>query len=238
MLRSAEYPLDAYRYLAGNAMEVTRVGTWDLEELAPQGTKKPDVEAVRMTYRPRDDGNDEPSDKVDVAGEEAICAAREGELASYPRIWGLPDALISHEGCLAKGGDACVYVVRWKKARSGKGPVLGATSSAAVCGGTVALAGNWIAGSIAAVLGGALGGGAGLLWDRSTEEKSIRAFERNRIAALERGLELRGEVTQTPGELTGQVLGGKYRIGRKNRLRRPSAWSTRRSTRRSATRSP
>jgi serine/threonine-protein kinase len=40
-------------------------------------------------------------------------------------------------------------------------------------------------------------------------------FERNRIAALERGLELRGELGAAPGDLTGTVLGGKYRIGRK-----------------------
>src|SRR5262249_56817595 len=42
-------------------------------------------------------------------------------------------------------------------------------------------------------------------------------FEKNRIAALERGLDLRGEATSTavPGELTGTVLGGKYRIGKK-----------------------
>ena len=36
-------------------------------------------------------------------------------------------------------------------------------------------------------------------------------FEKNRIAALERGLELRGELGATPGELTGTVLGGKFR---------------------------
>jgi serine/threonine protein kinase len=65
------------------------------------------------------------------------------------------------------------------------------------------------------VLGGMLGGGAGFLWDRSKDDKSTRSFERNRIAALERGLELRGELGATPGELTGSVLGGKYRIGRK-----------------------
>ena len=37
------------------------------------------------------------------------------------------------------------------------------------------------------------------------------------IAALERGLDLRGEATNAaiPGELTGTVLGGKYRIGKK-----------------------
>jgi serine/threonine-protein kinase len=40
-------------------------------------------------------------------------------------------------------------------------------------------------------------------------------LERNRIAALERGLELRGELDAAPGDLAGTVLGGKYRVGRK-----------------------
>src|SRR5579884_1795167 len=32
MLRASERPLDAYRYLAQNAREATRIGTWDIEE--------------------------------------------------------------------------------------------------------------------------------------------------------------------------------------------------------------
>jgi serine/threonine-protein kinase len=53
------------------------------------------------------------------------------------------------------------------------------------------------------------------MWDRARDEAVSRVFERNRIAALERGLELRGDQGANPGELTGTVLGGKYRIGRK-----------------------
>jgi serine/threonine-protein kinase len=40
-------------------------------------------------------------------------------------------------------------------------------------------------------------------------------FEHNRIAALERGLDLRGDGGASPGDLGGTVLGGKYRIGRR-----------------------
>jgi serine/threonine-protein kinase len=75
--------------------------------------------------------------------------------------------------------------------------------------------GGWLSGAVAMGLGGLLGGGAGFLWDRSRDEKTARVFERNRIAALERGLELKGELGATPGDLTGTVLGGKYHIGRK-----------------------
>ncbi|MBV9947386.1 MAG: serine/threonine protein kinase, partial [Myxococcales bacterium] len=109
----------------------------------------------------------------------------------------------------------CVYDVGWTARRSRDGLFVGALGAGASCGGIVALAGGLLAGVVAGVLGAVLGGGGGFLWDRSREERTSRTFERNRIAALERGLELRGELGTTPGELTGTVLGGKYRIGRK-----------------------
>ena len=220
MLRVAERPIDAYRYLAANAKEVTRVGTWEIEELGASGDNKDKAASagsVRMTYRARDDGGGEEAEqRADTEGELLLCATREAELASLPRIWGLPDAVVTHETCIGKGGDSCAYLVKWSAARQKNGAVLGAVSAGIVCGAAVSLASfHVLPGIVAAVLGGALGGGAGLLWDRQREDKSSRAFERNRIAALERGLELRGELGATPGELTGTVLGGKYRIGRK-----------------------
>ncbi len=215
MLRSGEHPVDAYRYLAENAREVTRIGTWDIEEGEPGKGLRPGAhESVRMTYRLRADGG-EDAERADPDGEELLCNARAGELASLPRIWGLPEAEITHEACLAKGGDACVYAVRWEDRRSRRGLVLGVVGGATASGGIVAGAGGPLAGLLAACLGATLGGGAGILWDRSRSERAARAFERNRIAALERGLELRGDGGATPGDLTGSVLGGKYRIGRK-----------------------
>ncbi len=220
MLRMAEQPVDAYRYLAANAREITRIGTWELEEVRPANAAAapakdaPAITAVKMTYRLRDEPGDD-ADAADLKEEHLLCAAREGELAGMPRIWGLPDAVVVHETCLARGGDACIYDVKWEGARPRKGAPSGAVVAALGCGAAVAVAGGWIAGGIAAVLAGALGGGAGVLWDRSREDKNARTFEKNRIAALERGLELRGDVGSTPGELTGTVLGGKYRIGRK-----------------------
>src|SRR6516225_10165143 len=54
MLRASEQPIDAYRYLAQNAREATRVGTWQIEEGATAGRKRRgEVRSVRMTYRPR-----------------------------------------------------------------------------------------------------------------------------------------------------------------------------------------
>lgn len=220
MLRVAERPIDAYRYLASNAREQTRIGTWEIEELDKKegGTdpsaKKVEPLTIKMTYRLREDG-DEGGDRNDHDGEELLCTAREGELASIPTIWGLPDATVTHEMCLAKGGEACVYRVSWEGTKLRTGPYAGAAAAAVTLGGVVAGVGGPLAGGIAAVLAGALGGGAGFLWDRARDDKAMRSFERNRIAALERGLELRGDLGATPGDLTGSVLGGKYRIGRK-----------------------
>ncbi len=215
MLRSGERPADAYRYLADNAREITRIGTWELEELpAGKVAGSRGRDGVRMTYRLRPETVEE-GERADTEGEEILCDARAGELASLPRIWGLPDAEVAHESCIAKGAEACVYSVTWENRRSPRGAALGVLGAALVCGSTVGIAGGPLAGTLGAVLGGALGGGAGLLWDRSRGERASRTFERNRIAALERGLELRGDHGETPGDLAGSVLGGKYRIGRK-----------------------
>lgn len=234
MLRSAEHPIDAYEYLAEHAREVTRVGTWELEPAEAKDGKDKDapkadapasntkrearaaVHSVRLSYRPRTDGYDEV-EKMDAQSETLFCAAREGELAGIPRIWGLPDATVTHEACLAKGDEACTYRVEWQLPAAQNATVLGAAAAAVVSGAAIGVAGGAVAGAIGAVLAGALGAGAARMWERGKRESAARVFEKNRIAALERGLDLRGEATSAavPGELTGTVLGGKYRIGKK-----------------------
>jgi serine/threonine-protein kinase len=77
------------------------------------------------------------------------------------------------------------------------------------------VAGGPLAGLLAGALGAALGGGLGFMRDRARDEQGARVFERHRIAALERGLDLRGDAGAAPGDLGGTVLGGKYRIGRR-----------------------
>ncbi|CAN5320231.1 hypothetical protein BH09MYX1_BH09MYX1_05000 [soil metagenome] len=213
MLRGAKRPLDAYRYLVGNARESTRVGTWEIAE--PEGKN---AAYVKMTYRLVPDSSDD-REGDDGSGERLLCAARIGELAGYPRLWGLADAEVVHRTCLAHGADSCVYEVRWARTGRGITAVIGEIVAAGLCGGAVASAGGLLAGGFAAVLAGILGGGAGFLWDRAKVEAFVRSFERHRIAALERGLALRGDTAAAPstggGELAGTVLGGKYRIGRK-----------------------
>jgi len=247
MLRATEHPIDAYEYLAENAREVTRVGTWELAVLADknapakdksQGSKDADpdhpvvsardidgnkrkvdkagVRAVRLVYRPRTDGYDEP-EKVDTQTELLFCAAREGELGGIPRIWGLPDARVTHETCLAKGEDACSYLVQWEMPTTKSVTAIAALGAAAVTGAAAGVPGGVVSGVLGAVLAGVLGAGIARMWERGKRDDASRTFEKNRIAALERGLDLKGEATTTaiPGELTGTVLGGKYRIGKK-----------------------
>jgi hypothetical protein len=212
MLRASERPVDAYRYLAEHAREVTRLGSWSIDEsAATKGVRA----SVRMTYKPRAEGGDDSSERADAEGEELLCDSRLGELAGLPRIWGLAEAAVTHETCLAQGAQECVYEVRWNARRSREGLIFGAVGASAVCGPAVAVAGGALAGAVAAGLGAMMGGATGFMWDRSREDRAARAFERNRIAALERGLELRGETGATPTDLTGTVLGAKYRIGRK-----------------------
>ena len=215
MLRGSERPVDAYRYLAQNAREATRVGTWDIEDHGQQRKGTGNVGSVTMTYRLRSGGADDSAERSDPEGEALLCEARTAELASLPRIWGLAEAEVAHETCLATGAEACIYEVRWTTRRSREGILAGSLGAGATCGGMVAFAGGALAGTVAALLGAALGGATGFMWDRSRDERASRVFERNRIAALERGLELRGELGATPGDLAGTVLGGKYRIGRK-----------------------
>jgi hypothetical protein len=215
MLRVSERPVDAYHYLAHNAREATRVGTWEIAEQNGTRGANASVGHVRMTYRSRPGGADESAERSDPEGEELLCDARASELASLPLIWGLPEANVTHGSCIAHGAEACVYEVDWTARRSREGRLVGALGAGAACGTIVATAGGALAGTVAGFLGAVLGGGAGLMWDRARDERPSRVFERNRIAALERGLELRGDLGATPGDLTGTVLGGKYRIGRK-----------------------
>jgi serine/threonine-protein kinase len=215
MLRGSEQPMDAYRYLAQNAREATRVGTWEIEELVGQRKGGAGASRVRMTYRGHGGSADDTAERSDPEGEELLCDARAAELESLPRIWGLADAEVTHQACVVKGAGACTYDVSWSVVRSHEGLIFGGIAAGAICGASVAVAGGGLAGAVAGALGLALGGGAGFMWDRSRDDRASRVFERNRIAALERGLELRGELGATPGDLTGTVLGGKYRIGRK-----------------------
>lgn len=205
MLRSAKKPRDAYEYLAANVRELTRMGVFETE---PRGDSK-----ISVTYKRRDD--EETGGALRPEYESLFCAARIGELTGFPRIWGLPGGALTHPTCLAKGGSACVYEVAWEPSRP-KLPL--AVAVVAACCGIAAFVGGFLIGTPAALfaclaLGLALGLGLVFLLEYVRQGQRRTAFEANRIAALERGLELKGELGATPGgDLVGTVLGGKYRI--------------------------
>lgn len=201
MLRVASAPEDAYRYLAAYAAESTRVGAWSVEECGRT--------SARLRYSPREDAESRETSYL-------LCRARAGELRGVPRIWGLPDAVVTETSCLARGDAACVYVVRWEVPQRRRAFALGALAGGVLGGGAVSLSGNPVAGVIGGILGAGFGALASALTGKIAEERAARTFEKNRIAALERGLETRGQLgLAAPGELTGAVLGGKYRVMRR-----------------------
>jgi serine/threonine-protein kinase len=197
LLRAAAEPMDAYRWLAQNAGESTRIGAWELVEVSP--------ESARMIYTPRADAESPQDDAV-------LCRARDGELIGLPRLWGLGEAESRKKSCLANGDASCTYELRWPPLRTQSVMLPLAAAGALGSAATVALAGSWTAALAAVAVGGGLGGAIGRLADVMRNERPRRAFEKNRIAALERGLELKGESHAQVGDLTGAILGGKYRI--------------------------
>jgi serine/threonine-protein kinase len=199
MLRVASAPEDAYRYLAANASETTRVGTCELTASGPS--------SAEIVYRPRAEAEEGQADEL-------ICAARRAELAAIPLIWGLPSATIEHPRCLCRGDAECHYIVRWKFGQK-RSIALGAVLGAAASGGAVAMSGSVVAAGIATIVGAGLGAALGIASERVSEERSLRVFEKHRIAALERGLEVRGHFRETATDMVDSVLGGKYRILRK-----------------------
>jgi len=88
-----------------------------------------------------------------------ICAARRGQMAAIPTLFGLPPANVEHPLCMQRGDDCCRYETRWKE--PGKGPWrwLLLAGGAAAGGGIATLAGAplfW------AGVTGAIGAGVGI----------------------------------------------------------------------------
>ena len=196
LLRVASLPEDAYRYLAANSAESTRIGSYELVQLEPG--------RAEIVYRPRPELEAEQTDPL-------LCLTRKAELSAMPRIWGLKEATIEHRVCLAKRGSECRYEIRWDTPRRHR-VGLGAFAGGACCGSAVLATGSQLGAAIATVLGAAAGAAIGRLTERVEEERASRVFEKNRIAALERGLEARGHFRDAAGDLAGETLGGKYRI--------------------------
>lgn len=199
MLRVSAQPIDAYRYLLVHSAESSRVGNYRLGE-ARRGR-------IEASYVPAAGMESGQEDRL-------LCHVRRAELESIPLFWGLPPAIIEHPRCLADGAQSCQYVVRWHE-QTPRNLWFGAAGGTLACAGSAAMSGNLVAVGIGAVVGALLGATIGALADRIGRDRGARILQRHRIAALERGLELRGLQRLPEGDLSGSLLGGKYRILRR-----------------------
>ncbi|MDX6639982.1 MAG: hypothetical protein QOF12_993, partial [Solirubrobacteraceae bacterium] len=68
------------------------------------------------------------------------CRYTQALLPIVPRLFGLPDARVSHGECMADGADACVYDLTWSQHRGVAGAAVRATLAAAAACGAAALA--------------------------------------------------------------------------------------------------
>ena len=196
LLRRASWPRDAYQHVVNSSSEQIRVGSYTLEDASD--------ESVTVNYSPFQETEDEQRDRC-------FCLLRQAELKSYPALWGLGEAKLEEEACLARGDLTCRYRLKWEKSAPLLAPWT-AMAAAAGVGSAVSITGNMTATAVAAGLGAFLGGAAGHLASRLRRHATARSHERFRILALEHGLEQRGQLQPTVGDLTHSVLGGKYRI--------------------------
>lgn len=199
LLRKAAWPQDAYAAAVNSASEQVRIGSFTLEDSAS--------ESVTIVYTPFQELEAEQRRKC-------FCLLRQAEFKSYPTLWGLDEAKLVEESCLANGDMTCRYHLRWQKPAPLLAPWTGLVSAIGV-GGAVSLTGEWTSAIVASSLAALLGGAGGHLMTRVRLHAAARSHERFRIIALEHGLEQRGQLQSTTGDLTHSVLGGKYRILRR-----------------------
>ena len=234
MLRASERPVDAYRYLAQNAREATRVGTWEIEELRRRKAQ-PDAapsHAVRMTYRTRTDGADEAR-RAHRTPRARSCSATRAPVSSRAcrasGAWPRPRS--SHDDVHRQGRRG----LRLRRAMDDAAPARGAARRRGGCGGGVRRrrGGHRRAGSPGrsrCVLGATLGGGAGFMWDRSREERvgaHLRAQPHRRARARARAARRDGRdaraISRAPCSAASTASGARS-------ARAASAWSTPPST--------
>ncbi len=196
LLRRASWPKDAYLYAVGAASEQLRVGNFHSESSSDQ--------SATITYTPFSEIEEEQRKRC-------FCLLRQAELKSYPCLWGLAEAQLVEDSCIASGDLCCRYHLKWEKGAPAYAPMT-ALAGAAGVGAAVAITGNLVATTLASALGALLGGAAGHMATTLRTNGTARNHERYRILALEHGLEQRGQLQMTAGDLTHSVVGGKYRI--------------------------
>ncbi len=196
LLRNIHIPPDAYSYYCNNASENIRIGHFTLEEVTAY--------SALVRYTPEEETELEQAEDVFVA-------VLRAELKSLPMLWGLAEAQLKVQSCISEGDLSCLYQLTWKRPPRHLA-VLGALATGSACGAIVGLIGTPLVAAITGLTTSLLGGAAGHLWSRLNELSLTRQRERNRVRALEYGLEQRGQFQSATGDLSGSILGGKYRI--------------------------
>ena len=116
-------PEKAYRRVQSLLPRETTHARWEVDSIEGRGAE--------LAYY----ANSQATASGRAAG--ALCALRRGMLEAIPGLYGLLPAGVDEKTCLARGGDACRYSVRWQVTPR-RGAVAGAAIGAGIAVGTVA----------------------------------------------------------------------------------------------------
>lgn len=105
-----------------------------------------------------------------------ICELRRAQLAAGPTLWRLPSATVEERECQARGGERCLYELRWVEPTGWRRTLIGAVVGAVV--GFVFLP---TAGAVATMAAFAL---SGRLWDNQRQQRELKAFNDEQRRAL------------------------------------------------------
>jgi signal transduction histidine kinase len=158
-----------------------RVGYAALPQVASRLTKVSTVRvgdvrrgSAQIEYRPT-----APDKK---ARSPLICHLRKAQIAAGPSLWGLPPARVDEGECQSRGGDRCVYSVKWVERASFRGTLIGLAAGAAL---SLALPHALPVVLTALIAGGA----AGRIWDLGAHRRELQAFVEEHTTALAKALD-------------------------------------------------
>ena len=171
-------PEKAYRRVQSLLPRESTEGRWDIESIEGR--------SATLAYHPVGD-----SDRA----AEALCSLRRGMLEAIPGLYGLLPAGVDEEACVAKGGEACRYVVRWQASRRagaiaglsiGLGIAAGALAMGLFFGGFPIAAGSGIA-LLGVVAGAALltGPALGAAFDLRRQLEAVAGARRGHLALFD-----------------------------------------------------
>ena len=94
-LRVAGSPLLAYKGIVQEALKFNKIAKWHINELS----KNKAIIKYEVTKPGKYHKN--------------TCLTIQGNLAAIPTLWGMPQAKVVHNKCLADGHEACFYELSW-----------------------------------------------------------------------------------------------------------------------------